>query len=278
VHTSAGGGDLAQSILIRARPEPLFSAWTEPHHLARWYADRARGSAEPGRTLHLFWDSLGVALSLGVVTAEPARRLVLERQTGTARQRQEVRLHPAGSDTTEVTIVHSGLDAAADEWAGSQAGWRSTLCLLRLYAEHCFGRQKSSLATAAAVRGRPADLFPGLRTLLLGLDLPEREPAEAALHAAPDRDVELLPGSGLRGLLLAHSPPHELLVACPALDAAVRARLIQLAGGGAAASCLLAVQLLAWHPRRPEITALGEALQEAVQQLVSQLTGRAGSA
>jgi uncharacterized protein YndB with AHSA1/START domain len=184
---------------IAAPIDRVWSAWTDPTELSRWYPDRATGRAEAGQHLTWIWDCYGMSLDLEVLAAEPERRLLLRANpTGRRVQRQEIIFEPSGAGTI-VTVSHTGFpdtSKGADERAGTAAGWTTNLAILRHYLEHSPGRDRATAAILTDTTLAPDQVF-----------------ARLAAYPRPANSK-----------LLAESPPYQLAYTWPALDAIVTLR------------------------------------------------------
>lgn len=119
----------------------VWTALTDPDHLANWQADLAEGGLAR-RRLILGWPTLGVQTHLSVVEAETAQRLVLQSGRSTVR----FQIHDSA-----LTLNHAGLDDI-DEVEGVRASWQVSLAVLHHYVEHHFGVERAThwaLETAA---------------------------------------------------------------------------------------------------------------------------------
>lgn len=128
---------------IRATPEVLFAAWTEPAHLVEWWGppgiecagaevDLRVGGAY--RIANRFPDGRVVWISGEFESIEPPHALVYtwRLEPEITRERVAVRFDSRG-DVTEVVVRHERIaDAAAER--GHEAGWHGCLEGLSVYA------------------------------------------------------------------------------------------------------------------------------------------------
>lgn len=140
------GISLVARRVIRATPERLFEAWTQPRHLERWWGPRDASCF--GATVDLrvggayrignrFPDGRTVWIAGEFELIDPPRRLVytwrLEspdpRQTP---ERVTVEFKPVG-DQTEVIVTHERIDDETSR-RGHQAGWVACLDGLAAFA------------------------------------------------------------------------------------------------------------------------------------------------
>ena len=124
--TAVADGVIDREIRIRARPETVFSFWTDPVRMARWMGRDIRLDARPGGELRIDYNGSDVARG-AFVEIDPPRRLVLTWGWEAADDPT-----PPGASTVEVDFVpddggtilrlrHSGLVTEAVE--GHAEGW-----------------------------------------------------------------------------------------------------------------------------------------------------------
>ena len=119
-------GVIDREIRIRARPETVFSFWTDPTKMARWMGRDVRLDPRPGGELRIDYNGSDIAVG-AFVEVEPPRRIVLTwgwdapgDATPPGASRVEVDLVPDG-DGTILRLRHSGLVAEAVD--GHTEGW-----------------------------------------------------------------------------------------------------------------------------------------------------------
>ncbi len=130
---------------IRAAPEQLFEAWTQPAHLRNWWGPagvectEAHVDLRVGGTYRIanrFPDGRVVWIAGTFEAIEPPHRLVyswsLESQASAA-ERVTVRFEPRGEEHTEVVVLHERI-ASDDARRGHEQGWTGCLDGLEAYA------------------------------------------------------------------------------------------------------------------------------------------------
>jgi uncharacterized protein YndB with AHSA1/START domain len=144
-HSEELAATLVVRRIIRATPERLFAAWTEPKHLLQWWGpegvdcpvaevDLRVGGAY--RIANRFPGGVLVWIVGIFEVVEPPHRLTytwrLESQS-TADERVTVRFEQHGS-STEVIVTHERIVSAASR-ASHEHGWTGCLDSLVEYAE-----------------------------------------------------------------------------------------------------------------------------------------------
>lgn len=141
---------IEREIQIDAPPEVVWSAITEPEHVARWFGDAATLDARPGTEATFTWDGDGTAHAR-VVTVEPPRvfafrwmRWSIEHPAGAGLDESnstlvEFTLAPEG-EGTRLRVVESGFRAldvpeqtVLDYHGENSDGWPKELEELRRY-------------------------------------------------------------------------------------------------------------------------------------------------
>jgi uncharacterized protein YndB with AHSA1/START domain len=119
-------GVIEREIRIDARPETVFTFWTDPVKMARWMGRDVRLGARPGGELRIDYNGSDIA-SGAFVEVNPPTRLVLTwgweapgDPTPPGASRVEVDFVPDGTGTI-VRLRHLGLPAEAVE--GHAVGW-----------------------------------------------------------------------------------------------------------------------------------------------------------
>ncbi|HUS63457.1 MAG TPA: SRPBCC domain-containing protein, partial [Kofleriaceae bacterium] len=139
---------------IAAPLEDVWRAFVDPDWITGWMAERAGGRVVTGGTLELAWDSLGMAVELEVVAAEPPARLVLRAHPpGRPPQTQTAALARDGG-ATRVELIHGGFPPGArgdDEREGTRAGWHTQLRVLAHYLARHPGAARACAASVAPV-------------------------------------------------------------------------------------------------------------------------------
>ena len=129
-----------QTLRIRARPETVWTFWTDPERLVEWWGDTADLDPQPGGLCRVAMGG-GPVMRGAFVELVPYERIVFtfgwevtdgapEIPPGSTRV--EVTLEPEDGDTV-LTLVHTGLPS---RYAGEhEAGWGQFLPLLVTAAE-----------------------------------------------------------------------------------------------------------------------------------------------
>lgn len=112
-----------------AAPEELWSAWTEPERLGRWFGASVVGTVAPGSTFRIEWgEDASSQVSCVVRALMPPSLLewewVIEGEPPTLLR---VSLAPDGTGTL-LSLDHARLPAA--QQAGLAAGWEAYLAAL----------------------------------------------------------------------------------------------------------------------------------------------------
>jgi uncharacterized protein YndB with AHSA1/START domain len=266
-------GEVRESLRVTAPADDVWRAFADPAWIAGWMAERASGRVVTGGTLELAWDSLGMAVELEVVAAEPPARLVLRAHPpGRPPQTQTAVLAPDGG-ATRVELIHGGFPPGArgdDERDGTRAGWHTQLRVLAHYLARYPGAARACAAAVAPVSAT-----------LDAVDEIVRAPDGLArwLTAAPARlgaegerfDLALRGGTWLSGTVLSQAPPREVALAVDEIDGGLRLRAIALEPGGAA--LLVAAQAWSWAPD----AAVWPTVRSELDEAVARLAGAAGS-
>jgi uncharacterized protein YndB with AHSA1/START domain len=124
--TVMADGVIERELRIAARPEIVFSFWTDPARMTKWMGRDVRLDPRPGGEFRIDYNGSDVARGIFVEVDAPAR-LVL-----TWGWEAEGDLTPPGASTVEVTfepdgegtilrLRHSGLNT--DAVTGHAAGW-----------------------------------------------------------------------------------------------------------------------------------------------------------
>jgi len=236
---------VTESLRVASPIDDVWRAWSDPGWLAGWHAERVEGEVVAGQSIQLLWDSLGIAIDLEVVAADPPERLVLRgAPPGRPPQSLTVTLARAGS-ATELAIHHEGF-ATREEREGTAAGWQVAARVLAHYLAHHAGRPRRCTAAVAPVAARLADIEPLFEDWLLGEE----------------------------GSLLASALPRQIALAVDGGAGVLVLRAVQLDPGAA----LVAALAWSWQPDRPAHAALVARLEPALEQLVARLGGARGGA
>ncbi len=139
---------IEQTVRIAARPETIWSYWTDPDRLAEWWGGEAEVALVPGGLLRVVMES-GPVMRGTFVELDPPRRLVF---TFGWEQNEGQPLAP-GSTRVEVTITPDGDDAVVElrhfempttHAADHEKGWR-----------HFLGERLPAAVASAEVPRRP---------------------------------------------------------------------------------------------------------------------------
>jgi uncharacterized protein YndB with AHSA1/START domain len=119
-------GVIDREIRVRARPETVFSFWTDPSKMARWMGREVRLDPRPGGELRIDYNGSDIARG-AFVEVDPPRRIVLTwgweapgDPTPPGASTVDVEFVPDG-DGTIVRLRHSGLATEAID--GHAEGW-----------------------------------------------------------------------------------------------------------------------------------------------------------
>jgi uncharacterized protein YndB with AHSA1/START domain len=119
-------GVIDREIRVRARPETVFSFWTDPSKVARWMGREVRLDPRPGGELRIDYNGSDIARG-AFVEIDPPRRIVLTwgweapgDPTPPGASTVDVEFVPDG-DGTIVRLRHSGLATEAID--GHAEGW-----------------------------------------------------------------------------------------------------------------------------------------------------------
>ncbi|HEU5058369.1 MAG TPA: SRPBCC domain-containing protein, partial [Kofleriaceae bacterium] len=238
--------------------------------LAGWHAERVEGELAVGRSIRLGWDSLGIAIDLDVVALDPPARLVLRGSPpGRPPQTLTVELTGAEGGGTALAIRHDGfLPGAAEERAGTAAGWRTSARVLDHYLARHAGRARVCAAALAPVAASLDDIGPLFaRPVWLAGEI------ALGVEGSPFA-FRLDGGRPLAGRVLASALPRQIALAVEDTAGVLVLRAIQLDPRAA----LVGALAWSWAPDRPAHADLVAALEPAVARLVASLAGPAGGA
>ena len=145
--------DLRLVVVIKAKPEQVYKAFTSARELCRWWLQGAETDARNMGRLRLVWPKIKVTGSVfpphvamgeseGVfVDLEPNRKVAwvwkLPRRRSQVPPLSSIFMNPRGA-RTEVTLLHAGFSetpAGLKALAGCSAGWEDCLAKLKLYLE-----------------------------------------------------------------------------------------------------------------------------------------------
>ncbi len=124
--TMVADGVIERELRIAARPETVFSFWTDPTRMAKWMGRDVRLDPRPGGEFRIDYNGSDIARGTFVEVEAPVR-LVLTwgweapgDSTPPGASTVEVTLEPDG-DGTLLRLRHSGL--SADAVTGHADGW-----------------------------------------------------------------------------------------------------------------------------------------------------------
>ncbi len=161
------GRRIDEETTIDTAPAHAWAAFADPDELARWFVDRAAGSAEPGGQLTWGWDDYDLEQTLDVVEAEDGKRLVLSVTWGQGTPTLiEITIDPLEHGCV-VRLVHSGFrdDGSWDgEYEGAKSGWTNALAHLRVYLEDYRGQDKRTLDLVRPAAYAREDVHAATRT------------------------------------------------------------------------------------------------------------------
>lgn len=144
---------IEESIDIKAAPESVWRALTDPAEIARWFATSVTGADGVGNTLELRWGEQFV-WPMVVRVWDPPKHVRLEDRypaiaTLDPSSKSELFIdyfiEPIGGGATRLRVVHSGFARDAS-WDGlydsTSCGWRCEIAALKFYLERCAGRAR----------------------------------------------------------------------------------------------------------------------------------------
>ncbi len=257
-----GGRRIEAEIRTTATLEQVWTAWTDPAAISRWFTDEARGEAKAGGTVVWVFRGFG-EIPYPVAVADPPARLVLAGDIpGRGPFALEILIRQSGG-TTVVRLVNSGfLDGAEweEEYEGIRSGWVGSLALLKHYLE----RHLESPRQAALIL-RPASVGPEAlyRCFSEGDELATWLTREGALGARGDPAALVLHnGTRLSGSIIA-ATGREKAVTWEEEDSAV----VEFKGFGAAGGRMIGVRLTTWGFDAARLARLERLFAPAVERL-----------
>jgi uncharacterized protein YndB with AHSA1/START domain len=132
------GRTIEREVVIRAAPDRVFQALTDPAELTRWFMNVAEVDLRRGGRLRHSWDGYGTTEGR-VLEADPPHRFVFTWDEGPELGETTIAidLTPEG-DGTRLRLVESGFQAG-DDWdrlyADHADGWTQELENLRAWIE-----------------------------------------------------------------------------------------------------------------------------------------------
>ncbi len=268
---------MARPIEIRMRTKaPLdrvWTAWTDPSHLAQWYPDRASGAPVEGATITYEWDALGMSLPLDVLSVEPHRRLVFAATPpGLPTQTQTIALSEAGGET-EIRLEHRGFEGVDDDIrAGTAAGWTVSLAVLSHYLEHHFGEDRLSAWMLGLVPSTLENVHAcfatadGMSRWLGAVD----ELGDVGDPYAITSDD----GTSMTGRVLSRMAPRDVALSWREINGALALRVFAVAPG----ALLVGANMMSWNTPEADLVVSAQRLEASVNRLVRELGGHPASA
>jgi uncharacterized protein YndB with AHSA1/START domain len=251
-----------------APPDQVWRAFADPQILEQWFVDRASGSATPGDTITLYWDSFGIAAPQEVVAAVPDELLVLRSKWDVASdapwQILEIRIAREGGETV-LRLVHSGFAEGAEfeeEYDGVDSGWSIVLASLQYYLAHYWGHPK---VEAVAMREVQFE-WDQLRTLQrTGSGLARWLTTRGVVgDAGSPLHLVLRSGRSLTGRVLATSK-SECLWSWEEVRGVVELKAYRAAG-----QRMLGMRVAMWDGKEELRAALQREIDEAVDRLAAE--------
>lgn len=149
VHQLPTGNDtlLIETQFPSSTPEQVFSHWTQPELLARWWGPQMENEPEIGGKYHIAWPSMNWHLRGRYLEFEPGQRLVFtwkwDHDAPEDMLRQvELHFESLGEQGTKLTLVHGPYKDTPEDLALRNehhlAGW-----------QHFLPRLQQALAKAA---------------------------------------------------------------------------------------------------------------------------------
>lgn len=213
-NSEAGPRAIELQIDVKASPEQVWAALTDPEELKRWFPPDARVTPGAGGSIWLSWGP-GVEGEARIETWDPPRRFRWVEEHGGTRLAVEWQIEARGGSTA-VRLVHSGFGSGDkwDDWYdGTRRGWSYFVANLKHYLEVHRGTERALVwARRQQQRSREeawARLFgPG------GFDL-------AAAPAAGEACVLRWSDASLPTRVLAAESPHSFAALLPDLAQAL---------------------------------------------------------
>jgi len=123
-----------------ASPDRVYSAWSDPERLRRWFPEEIRGSLAPGTRSTLVWPHKSVWWD--VEEAEPGRAFAFRwpwLADGSYTTRVTIGISPEGYGA-RVHLEDGPFDLAVpgvlDAWAEASAGWGEALAFLKAFLDN----------------------------------------------------------------------------------------------------------------------------------------------
>lgn len=183
---------------LKASPEQVWEALTQPGQLQNWFPLKSGGDAARGGKVLLSWGA-DCEWETHITEFEPARHLqwcdVLPDPAQPEAILPVVDWHlELDGGATRLRLVQSGFDPDSDwqdYYDGLRRGWSYFLDMLACYLEHHLGRDRQMIYRRGASRVPRAELWSGLLGALgVGITAVEAlESATVALNLTADKPV-----------------------------------------------------------------------------------------
>lgn len=136
-HTQLSGRTLEKEVFIKASPERIFRALTEPAELERWFVQKAEIDLRPGGAIRLEWAP--DAVETGTILAlEPAHRLSFSWQALEPSPTTITFELIAENGGTRLRLTHTGIGQGEDwdrYYNAVNPGWNAHLTNLTAWLE-----------------------------------------------------------------------------------------------------------------------------------------------
>jgi uncharacterized protein YndB with AHSA1/START domain len=123
-----------------ASPDRVYTAWSDPERLRRWFPEEVQGSLAPGTRSTLVWPHRSVWWE--VEEADPGRRFAFRwpwLPDGAYTTRVTILIEPEGYGA-RVALEDGPFDISVpgilEAWAEANAGWGEALAFLKAYVDN----------------------------------------------------------------------------------------------------------------------------------------------
>ncbi len=145
-------------MMVSATPEAVWSAFSDPVHLVRWFSLQASVVPGVGGALRLFWGD--TCSAWGISAWQPFQFLEVEellafasktneglaiRKAGTSSTGWRISIEAISRLRTLVTLEHFGLGSSPNIFSTVGRGWEFEFFSLRYYLERQFGKDRSTI-------------------------------------------------------------------------------------------------------------------------------------
>jgi uncharacterized protein YndB with AHSA1/START domain len=112
--TATQGRTIEREIVLKAAPERVFRALTDPAELVKWFTHSAEVDLRPGGTLRFTWADYG-AVPGRILEVDPPRRFVYAwtQQPDVGETTIAIDLEPV-AEGTRLRVVHTGFETGPD--------------------------------------------------------------------------------------------------------------------------------------------------------------------